>query len=90
MTFNVGNSFFSITAANVGGVHNLVEDGRDGILYPKDQPKQLKDAILRIFADDKLAMYLSSNAREHAQKTHDPEINYRTLLEIYHEISNCI
>ena len=79
-----------VVSANVGGVHNLVEDGRDGILYPKDQPGQLKDAILRIFADDKLAMYLSSNAREHAERTHDPETNYRTLLEIYHEISNCI
>lgn len=79
-----------VVSANVGGVHNLVEDGRDGILYPKDKPAGLKDSILRIFEDDKLAMSLSSNARVHALKTHDPETNYRTLLEIYHEINNCI
>lgn len=79
-----------VVSANVGGVHNLVDDGRDGILYPKDQPKQLKDSILRIFEDDKLAMSLSSNARAHALRTHDPETNYRTLLGIYHEISHCI
>lgn len=79
-----------VVSANVGGVHNLVEDGRDGILYPKDKPGQLKDAILRIFGDDKLAMVLSSNAREHALRTHDPETNYKRLLEIYHEINNCI
>ncbi|MBO5144540.1 MAG: glycosyltransferase family 4 protein [Lachnospiraceae bacterium] len=79
-----------VVSANVGGVHNLVDNERDGILYPKDKTKQLKDAILRIFDDDKLAMFLSSNARAHALKTHDPETNYRTLLEIYHEINDCI
>lgn len=79
-----------VVSANVGGVHNLVDNGKDGILYPKDQPELLKDAILRIFEDDKLAMSISSNARAHALRTHDPETNYRTLLEIYHEIDNCI
>ena len=40
-----------VVSADVGGVHNLVDDGRDGILYPKDKPKRLKDSILRIFED---------------------------------------
>lgn len=75
-----------VVSANVGGVHNLVNDGKDGLLYPKDKQKRLKDSILRIFEDDKLAMYLSSNARAHALRTHDPETNYRKLLEIYREI----
>lgn len=79
-----------VVSANVGGVHNLVYDGIDGFLYTKDKPTQLKDAILRIFEDDKLAMYLSSNARRHALRTHDPETNYRTLLEMYREINNSI
>lgn len=79
-----------VVSADVGGVHNLVNDGKDGLLYPKDKPKRLKDSILRIFEDDKLALSLSSNARAHALKTHDPEINYRRLLEIYHEINLCI
>lgn len=76
-----------VVSADVGGVHNLVNDGRDGILYPKDKPKRLKDSILRIFEDDKLAVLLSSNAKAHALKTHDPDTNYRRLLDIYHEIS---
>ena len=52
--------------------------------------EQMKDAILRIFADDKLAMSYSSSAREHAMQTHDPAKNYRRLLEIYHEINHSI
>lgn len=79
-----------VVSADVGGVHNLVNDGKDGLLYPKDKPRRLKESILRIFEDDKLALSLSSNARAHALKTHDPEINYRRLLDIYHEINHCI
>ena len=75
-----------VVCANVGGVHNLVSDGKDGFLYPKDKTKRMKDCILRIFEDDKLAMSLSSNAKTHALKTHDPETNYRCLLDMYREI----
>lgn len=75
-----------VVSADVGGVHNLVTDQKDGILYPKDKPKRLKDSILRIFEDDKLAVLLSSNAKAHALKTHDPDANYRRLLDIYREI----
>lgn len=75
-----------VVCANVGGVHNLVNDGKDGFLYPKDKTKRMKDCILRIFEDDKLAMSLSSNAKTHALKTHDPETNYRCLLDMYREI----
>ena len=60
------------------------------MLYPKDKPKRLKDAILQIFEDDKLAMYFSANARAHAMQTHDPDTNYNRLLEIYNEINNCV
>lgn len=75
-----------VVAADVGGIHNLLTNGKDGLLYAKDKPKQLKDAILRIFEDDKLAMAMSSHAREHALKTHNSIQNYHTLLDIYFEI----
>ncbi len=79
-----------VVSSDVGGVHNLLTNNRDGILYSKKKPQQMKNAILRIFEDDKLAMSLSSNARAHALKTHDGEQNYRRLLEIYHDINHSI
>lgn len=76
-----------VVAANVGGVHNLLEDKKDGLMYLKGNKKQLRDAILSILENDKQAMYMSVNAREHALKTHNPETNYQRLLEIYNEIN---
>ena len=60
------------------------------VVFVKGKQKEMLAAILRIFADDKLALSLSTHAREHAKETHDAEKNYRRLVEIYHEISNCI
>lgn len=79
-----------VVAANVGGVHNLLTDKRDGFLYSKDKTAQLKDAILQIFENDKLAMYFSANSRAHALNTHNPDTNYNRLLEIYNEIYNFV
>lgn len=79
-----------VVSADVGGVHNLLTDQKDGILYGRDNPDGLKDAILQIFDDDKLAMYFSANARLHALATHDPGTNYNRLLEIYHEINDSV
>jgi glycosyltransferase involved in cell wall biosynthesis len=79
-----------VVASNVGGIHNLLTDKHDGILYPKESLKYLKNAILSIFEDDKTAMLFSSNARAHALITHDPDTNYNRLLEIYNEINDSI
>lgn len=75
-----------VVAADVGGIHNLLTDRKDGVLYRAEKSVEMMEAILRIFADDKLALSMSSNARQHALNTHDPERNYRRLLEIYNEI----
>ena len=75
-----------VVAANVGGIHNLLNNRSEGFLYRPDKPVEMQEAILRIFADDKLAVSMSSNARQHALDTHDPEKNYKRLIEIYNEI----
>lgn len=79
-----------VVSSDVGGVHNLLQDGEDGILYPYQDKEAMKNAIIRIFEDDKLALSFSSNAKAHAKRTHNAESNYRRLLEIYHEINHRI
>lgn len=76
-----------VVASDVGGIPNLIDDGRDGYLYSHGKTDQLKDSILRIFKDDKLAMNMSSNARIHARKTHDPKANYERLIDMYNKIN---
>lgn len=77
-----------VVSSDAGGVVNLLRDGRDGLLYPAGDVQSLADCVCRIFDDEELSKRLSKSAREHAALTHDPETNYRRLLEIYHEINH--
>jgi len=44
--------------------------------------------VMELFNDDACAQQFSDNARKHARITHDPEVNTRTLLEIYNVIGS--
>jgi glycosyltransferase involved in cell wall biosynthesis len=55
-----------VVAARVGGIPDLVEDGRNGLLVEPDDPQALADAILRVLSDRDLAERLSAGAHASA------------------------
>ena len=73
-------------AADVGGIHNLLENGQDGLLYPAANIDMLAEKIIEIFTKEEVTKLYSISAKKHAYKTHDGEINYRRLMGIYREI----
>ena len=73
-------------ASNVGGTKELMADGREGYLYQSTAPYLLAYHIQQIFAMEKQAEMLGQAARSHAMRTHDPETNLKTLLEIYQSL----
>jgi glycosyltransferase involved in cell wall biosynthesis len=56
-----------VIAAPVGGLRDLIEDGRTGLFFEPDDPASLAAAIARIAADAKLRAMLTSNARDFAR-----------------------
>lgn len=81
-----------VVSSNVGGVHNMLRCGKEGILYQKEDTDALADAVCYLFDEKHRAETLAMGraARAHARQTHDPAINYYRLMEIYHEINLCI
>ena len=75
-------------AADVGGVHNLLTDGGDGMLYPAGDVEALADRIIEIFTKEAIVERFSDNARKHARVNHDAEQNYYRLIRIYREMSS--
>lgn len=73
-------------AADVGGIHNMLVDGQDGILFPAADINKLGDAICEIFAREEVTKLYSNSAKKHAYITHDSDRNYRTLMGIYQDI----
>lgn len=78
-----------VVSSEVGGVTDMMTDGVEGLLYTTENVSALTTAVTRIFEDRELAERLSEAARVRARITHDPDTNFRRLMEIYHDINLC-
>lgn len=74
-------------AADVGGIHNILVGGGDGLLYPAGNVEALSEKLIEIFEKESISEKYSDNARRHARDTHDSTQNYYKLLRIYEEIA---
>ncbi len=81
-----------VTASAVGGVPDLIEDGRDGLLFPAGDGAGLAETIEALWDRSRgedgmcMAQRMSAEERRRARMTHDGENNYLRLLEIYNAI----
>lgn len=79
-------------ASNAGGIPDLIEDGKNGLLFPPGDPKAMAEKIEALWdrsKDEKglcLAERISIQEAKRARITHDGENNYLRLLEIYQAI----
>ncbi len=81
-----------VVASFTGGIPDMMEDGKEGLLVPVGDAKLLAGAIEKLWdrttdADGKsLAQHISEQAARRARITHDGETNYLRLLDIYETI----
>ncbi len=73
-------------SSDVGGVKNMLTHGKDGFIYPADEPYMIEYYVSKIFESSDLAKEISKNAKEHAEYTHNRFLNGKTLMEIYNNI----
>ena len=73
-------------ASETGGIPSVFEKDVDGLLFEPGNVEDLAEKIVYLFSGpDKMCEY-AVHAKEHAKVTHNPDENYRRLLEIYREI----
>lgn len=70
----------------VGGVPEMVEDGRSALLVPPADPPALAKALTRLIDDPALAQSLAENAHADARERHSPEAYSSKLIGIYQEL----
>lgn len=70
-------------SSRVGGVHNLMEHGKEGYVYPADETYMLAYYICNLFENHEKASEFGMRARAHAMKTHDAITNREELAKIY-------
>ncbi len=74
-----------IVASNVGGLAELIEDGRSGILVEDADPEAIANAVHLILCDANLAAHLGTRASEDANRHHRSEVVVGSIAHIYSE-----
>lgn len=74
-----------VVATKVGGVVDIIEDGKNGILVPPADSKSMADAIMRIFEDVDLAAQLAENAYAKVKEKYNVELMVKNTLDVYRD-----
>lgn len=75
-----------VLASNVGGVPDLIENGKTGLLCDPQKPESFPAGLTRLLTDDGLKQQLAVNARAEALRRFHPRVVARRHLEIYREV----
>lgn len=73
-------------ASDVGGVTDLMTMDKEGCLYPSSASYMLAYYIDQVFRMEEKAEAMGEAARSHAARTHAPEKNLNTLMDIYRSL----
>jgi glycosyltransferase involved in cell wall biosynthesis len=76
----------AVVASDVGGLHDAIEDGVDGLLVPPRDVRSLRAAIERLLGDRELCERLGAAARRKAEREWSWEAATDALLRVYQEI----
>lgn len=74
-----------VVATKVGGVIDIIEDGKNGLLVPPADSASMADAIMRIFKDPQLAKDLAQNAYVKVKEKYNVELMVKNTLDVYRE-----
>ena len=72
-----------VIASAVGGIPDLIDHGRNGLLVPAGDREALAIALRRVLGDKVLAARLGQAARETIAATHSPQRSLEQLEQIY-------
>lgn len=75
-----------ILASHIGGLSELVEDGKTGLLFEAGNVEELKEKMLFLWKNKDLRLKLGKKAREKAEKEFSLEKHCKELLNIYEKI----
>lgn len=77
-----------VVASRIGGVEELVEDGKTGILVPPNTPAALSDAICTVLEDETFAEEMGKAGYKRAALLYSAEKNVRKITNIYNRLLN--
>jgi lipopolysaccharide heptosyltransferase II len=74
-----------VVATQIGGLVDIIENEKEGLLVPPDDPRALAEAIIRLLKDRLFAGQCAARLREKVEKEYTLDRMFRRTLEVYQE-----
>ena len=74
-----------VVATRIGGLVDIIEDEKDGLLTPPDDPRLLSEAIIRLLKDAELCKKLADSLRRRVETEFNSELMFKRTLRVYEE-----
>lgn len=75
-----------VIVTNVGGLPEVVEEGKNGFIIPANDPNALTDAIIKSFADVKKLEEMGNYAYEKAKQDYSWDNIAKKTIEVYKDV----
>jgi len=77
-----------VVATQVGGVIDIIEDGKTGLLVPPQDPSSIASAVMKIFKDKEFAASLALAARKKVEEKYNIDLMVKNTLDVYQDALN--
>lgn len=77
-----------VFASKIGGVPDLIEAEKTGLLCDPDRPESFPEALVKLLTDRDFAGHMAATAKAEALRRFHPQVVARQHLEIYREVLN--
>lgn len=74
-----------VVATSVGGVVDIIDDNKTGLLVPPADPQTMSEAIMKIFRNRELARDLAENAYQKVKERYNVELMVKNTLDVYND-----
>ncbi|MGH7197742.1 MAG: lipopolysaccharide heptosyltransferase II, partial [Candidatus Omnitrophota bacterium] len=74
-----------VVATQIGGLVDIIENEKEGLLVPPDDPRVLADALIRLLKDREFAGRCAANLRNKVEKEYTLDLMFEKTLEVYRE-----
>ncbi len=75
-----------VVATRMGGLVDIIEDGKNGFLVPTDDPRILAEAVQRLLKEPELAKTMAAALREKVEKEYNLPLMFEKTLKVYEEV----
>lgn len=73
-------------SSNIGGLSEVVENNKTGLIFEPKNVEQLKECILKYWNNRELVIEHGKNAREKVLREYNEDVYFEKLLKIYEDV----